>query len=35
VDGAVFPTEDEAMTYAYYRKVKKGTVPKAAPTFRG
>lgn len=37
VDGAVFPQEeeDEAMTYAYYRKVKKGTVPKAAPTFRG
>ncbi len=32
VDGAVL-RDGEPMTYAYYREVKKGTSPKAAPTF--
>jgi flavin reductase (DIM6/NTAB) family NADH-FMN oxidoreductase RutF/rubredoxin len=37
--GELFDAEvlkkDKPMTYAYYHKVKKGTAPKTAPTYRG
>lgn len=33
VDSGVFKEEGEALTYGYYKKEKKGRVPKNAPTF--
>lgn len=33
IDAELFDTEKEPLTYAYYRKVKKGIAPKNAPTY--